>query len=501
MKVLLITPPYYVPRDSCAISIGHPLGISYIGGQLREAGHDVTLIDSLIEGRLRDRNPEDLTGDEEDCIRVSRGVFARHKILEEGYPEGATTIGLSFEEIEARIRDLKPDVVGISTIFSSIYRSGAMIAKLTKRVDPNIVTVMGGTHVTVSPDGVLRDDGIDYIVTGEGELTMESLLEALENDDDPMGIPGVGYMTADGEKKHTPNILNWELDDLALPALDLLSMDDYLDTMAEGRAGKMYTTRGCPFNCSFCSVPYTSERRFRVHSNERIVQEAKIWRDEYNVEVLIFEDDNINTNRKRFRKMLNSFMEEDINVRLDGRNLRCDLLDSDTLGIMKNAGFEHVFITPESGSQRVMDEIINKAMSVDDSKAAVTRIIGAGLTVGTAFVIGFPGEKMSEIQMTIDYAYDLKELGVKSFWFSIATPIEGTALYKTAMDQGLISGVDLDNFAFNTGTYDTDEFTAQELNELRDQLMEELNGWSKATGVKPSVMGKPSEIDIRSMAS
>ena len=180
---------------------------------------------------------------------------------------------------------------------------------------------------------------------------------------------------------------------------------------------------------------------------ERILEEALFWKNTYDVDVIIFEDDNINTATKRFRSMLNAFIDNDITVRLDGRNLRCDLLDSDTLALMKRAGFRHVFITPESGSQRVMDEIITKKMSVNDSRAAVKRIIDAGLTVGCAFVIGFPGEKRSEIQQTIDYAYELRDLGVKSFWFSIATPMEGSALYHTAMEQGLIDGIDLDNDA------------------------------------------------------
>ncbi len=500
MKVVLITPPFYVPNETCALSIGHPLGISYIGGQLRRAGHEVTLIDSLVEGRIHDKKPEDLTGDQTDCIRVSRGVFARHPVGE-GFPDGATIIGLSFDEIEQRLREIKPDVVGISVIFTSVFRPGAEIAKIAKRIDPNIVTVMGGTHVTVSPDTTLAEESIDYIITGEGELTMEQLLVDIEEGKDPSHIPGVGFKNPEGKKVHTANVLNWELDDLAMPALDLLKMEDYFDTMAEGRAGKMYTTRGCPFNCSFCSVPFTSERRFRVHSLERIVEEAKIWTDHYNAEVLIFEDDNINTATKRFRAMLNEFLDNGIHARLDGRNLRCDLLDADTLELMKKAGFRHVFITPESGSQRVMDEIITKKMSVDDSRAAVERILDAGLTVGTAFVIGFPGEKRSEIQETVDYAYELKALGVTSFWFSIATPMPGTALYETATEMGLIDGIDLDNFAYNVATYDTEEFTAQELMEWHNHLMADLNGWDSASGDKPSVMGKPSEIDIRAMAS
>jgi radical SAM superfamily enzyme YgiQ (UPF0313 family) len=334
---------------------------------------------------------------------------------------------------------------------------------------------------------VLQEPSIDYIITGEGEKTLCALLDAIAQGGDPSVIPGVGFRLPDGAQHYVENELDWELDALPMPAFDLLNMEDYFDTMAEGRAGKMYTTRGCPYACSFCSVPLTSKRRFRVHSIERTVAEARAWIDTYGVETLIFEDDNINTNAKRFRGMLQGLIDADIHVQLDARNLRCDLLDEETLRLMSISGFKTVWITPESGSQRVMDEIINKRMKVAESRDAARRIIATGLDVGAAFVIGFPGEKRREIQETINYAYELKSMGVKNFWFSIATPIEGTALYQRALDEGLITGIDLDKFTYNTATYDTAEFNAKELMDWRASLMKDLNDRSNATCGKPMI--------------
>ncbi|WP_417795051.1 B12-binding domain-containing radical SAM protein [Terasakiella pusilla] len=490
MKVLLITPPYYVPGETYAISVGQPLGIAYLGGSLREAGHDVVLVDGLMGGRRRDLTADDLLKASDpngysDCIRISRGVFQRNK-LDETFPSGATTVGLSFEQVEEIIRKEKPDVVGISVIFTSIFKSGAHIAALIKKIDPTIITVMGGTHVTVSKESCLAVDAIDYIVTGEGEISFRELLDNLENEEKLKTTLGVGFVR-DGETFYTPHELNYELDELAFPAFDLLEMDDYFETMAEGRAGKMYTTRGCPFACSFCSVPLTSERRFRVHSIERTIKEARYWCDTYNVETLIFEDDNINTNLKRYKALISGFLEADIGVKIDARNLRCDLLDEDVLLLMKKAGFETVWITPESGSQRVMDEIINKKMKVNESWAAAQRILKCGMDVGAAFVIGFPGETRKEIQKTIDFAYGLKNMGVKNFWFSIATPIEGTALYNRAIESGLIDGIDFDKFTYNTAVFDTDEFSAEELKVWRNELMSDLNEYANATCGKPQV--------------
>ena len=126
MKVLLLTPPYYVPTRSFAISVGQPLGIAYVGAALRRAGHEVHLLDGLMGGLMRGVSPDSIQGHEEDRVRISRGVFQRHP-LGPPFPAGATIVGMSFEAIEARIRELKPDVVGISTIFTSIYRSATAL--------------------------------------------------------------------------------------------------------------------------------------------------------------------------------------------------------------------------------------------------------------------------------------------------------------------------------------------------------------------------------------
>lgn len=493
MKVLLLTPPYYVPTRSFAISVGQPLGIAYVGAALRRAGHEVHLLDGLMGGLMRGVSPDSIQGHEEDRVRISRGVFQRHP-LGPPFPPGATIVGMSFEAIEARIRELKPDVVGISTIFTSIYRSAAHIAALVKRIDPRIITLMGGTHVTVSAETVLKDEAVDYIITGEGENSAVALLAALEQGRVPRDIPGVGFRQRSGRPHHIPNSLNWELDELAMPALDLLEMEDYFACMAEGRVAKLYTTRGCPFNCSFCSVPLTSQRRFRAHGVERIMAEVSTWVERFGVEGLVFEDDNMNTNRKHYQAMLIALRDSGYKLSVDARNLRCDLLDEETLALMKQVGFGTVWITPETGSQRVMDEVINKRMKVSDAEQAARRILKAGLDVGAAFVIGFPGETRAEIQQTIDFAYHLKSLGVRNFWWSIATPIMGTALYQSALDSGLITGIDLDSFTYNSASFDTEHFSGAEIEQLRHQLMEDLNRDQNSFCGKPDFIRSGSRV-------
>ena len=228
-------------------------------------------------------------------------------------------------------------------------------------------------------------------------------------------------------------------------------------------------------NCSFCSVPVTSQRRFRSHSPERVILEVEHLIARYGVTGIMFEDDNMNLNPQRYKHIMELLVRGGYGLNIYARNLRCDILSEETCRLMKKAGFNEVWGTPESGSQRVLDEVVGKKMKLGKVTESVARVRVSGMNVGAAFVIGMPGETWSEIQETISYARKLKQMGVGNFWFSIATPIEGTRMYETAIEQGLISGMDLDQFSYNQGTFDTAEFAADRLEELRNELMAEFN--------------------------
>ena len=476
MRVLLIYPPMVASERRFAISVGQPLGIAYLGAQLEQEGFEVHLLDALMSGFLPGVKPEELSGTlEPDRVRVSRGVVKRTP-LEPPFAEESFVVGMNAADIVDHVRRIQPDVVGISVIFTSLYKMGLHIAESIKNLDPGIKVIMGGSHVTVSPENCLKNPAVDYIVLGEGEMVFPRLLKGLEAGKREFShLPGVGYRDAQGKSCLTKQELIMDLDQLSRPAWHLLPMEDYFTAAAEGRTVKMYTSRGCTFTCSFCSVPYIAGRRFRVHSPERVMAEIEYLIETYAIEGLMFEDDNMNLEAKRARRIFEMIVERNFGLKMYARNFRCDIMDAETLRLMKLAGFDTVWITPESGNQRVLNQVIEKKMKLNAIRDSVTRMVDSGLNIGAAFVIGSPGETRDEIQDTIEFARELKGQGVGSFWISIATPIEGTRLYNDAMDMGLIQGMNLDRFSYNEGTFDTDEFTAGEMNQLRDQLMAELN--------------------------
>jgi radical SAM superfamily enzyme YgiQ (UPF0313 family) len=475
MRVLLMTPPMVSMTAKIeGIAVGQPLGIAYLGAALERAGHEVRLLDGLMAGLQRGVSPDQLTErDTEHQVRASRGVVRRTPLNQE-FPATASAIGLPLTEIEAEIRRFAPDVVGISIIFSSLFKIGLEVARLVKHIDPRIVTVVGGGHPTVAPESTLEHPEIDYVVRGEGELALPALLECIAAGREPR-IPGVCYRRGANDKV----ITGWErildLDQLPPPAFGLLEMEDYFASAAEGRSVKLYTSRGCTFDCSFCSVPFTSQRRFVAHSPERVCAEIDRLVEKYAISHVMFEDDNMGLNRRRFDRILSLIIERGHHLTLAARNLRADLLNDETLALMKRAGFEKVWVTPESGSQRVLDEVIGKKMDLGCVVDTIDRIQRQGMSVAAAFVMGLPGESLSEIHDTLQFARGLRERGVGEFWFSIATPIEGSRIFNNLRAAGRIDGMDLDRFSYCLGSYDGDDYTADHLAKLRQEIMLECN--------------------------
>jgi len=206
-----------------------------------------------------------------------------------------------------------------------------------------------------------------------------------------------------------------------------------------------------------------------------VIEEIDRWVGQYRIEGIMFEDDNLTLNVKRARELFDAMVERDYGLRLYARNFRADLFDFHMLQQMKRAGFDLIWITPESGNQRILDQVVGKKLDLGQVEMSVRLMKRAGLRVAAAFVIGLPEETRDEIRDTVRFARKLKRLGVDQFWFSIATPMAGTRLYETALKRRLIEGMDLAHFSYYEGSFSTEHWSAEEIVRLRNDLIEELN--------------------------
>jgi radical SAM superfamily enzyme YgiQ (UPF0313 family) len=199
-----------------------------------------------------------------------------------------------------------------------------------------------------------------------------------------------------------------------------------------------------------------------------VVEELEQLVKKYGVVQVDFYDDNMTLDRKRMEAICDLIVKRGVRVEWFTPNgIRADTLDEQLLTKMKRAGCKKIRIAPESGVQRVVDEVIGKSLDLKSVEQAVIAAKKVGIGVGCFFVIGLIGETKADIEETIRYAYKLRSLGADSFIFSIAMPLYGTELYERAKREGFLKeGFCDDALAATEPLIETPEFTAQELLEL-----------------------------------
>jgi anaerobic magnesium-protoporphyrin IX monomethyl ester cyclase len=443
-KILLMSLPAVVKKEDTYLDDGHSfhLGLAYIGGLMREKGYEVRILDCFAERPDQYRNDPDK---DEWLVR-----------------------GLSDHEIVETVADFKPDLIGMTIPFSCQHYLGHAIGGMLKERFPEIPIITGGNHVTAVPEEI--DPVIfDYRVVGEGEFTFLGIVEALNEGKSLTEVPGI-YGVSEVEHAYIE-----DLDCLPYPAIDLLPLEKLWET------GKrwiiMVASRGCMYNCVFCSIHTTLGFKIRRRSIDNVVAEIRHWKERYQVQEVYFEDDNLTTYTSWAKELLRKIAKEKFGIRFYVRNgIRADSIDRELLVLMKRAGFQDFMIAPESGSQRILDEVIGKKMTLEASLKAVELATQVGLGVNTFFVVGLPQETKADMQATFDFARQLKEKGCAGFWISTATPYPGTRLFADCVEKGLIDPETMDYRHLRTVDYliQNDHISPQEIVAFREEMMREL---------------------------
>jgi len=449
MRICLINPPRISPKSWGKPNVFQPLEIAYIAALL-ERQHKLLIIDAPTEGR---RNIEEIDG-------------TKYRV------------GLTNKEIADRIRRWSPDVVDIHIPFSGWWKTAYEVASTVKSIDKDIVTVLSGLYPSARPVDSLTQPNTDFVVIGEAEYTMLELVGALEQrtKGDLKKIRGIGYIK-NGETIIThPRPVIQDLDSLPFPARHLLPMEEYFAAVKEvpprGEINKpwtmMITSRGCPYNCVFCSVHVVMGRKWRGRSPENVVDEIEHVVHTYRVKQIDFLDDNMTLDKKRMENICDLIVKRGLDIEWYAPNgVRADGLDENLLKKMKASGCKKIRIAPESGVQRVVDKIIKKNLDLKKVENAVILSRKVGIKVGCFFIIGLIGETKEDIEATIKYAYKLRQLGADSFYFSYATPLYGTELYEQAKRGGFLRTCFSDEaLAAVEPLIETPEFTADDLREL-----------------------------------
>jgi anaerobic magnesium-protoporphyrin IX monomethyl ester cyclase len=448
MRVCLINPPRIQPKVWGKPNVVPPIGLAYVAAVL-EKDHDVCIIDAPTEGRGN--------------LKEVDGTTYR--------------VGLSNKEMADRVRRWSADVVVIEIPFSGWAKAAFEVASVVKGVDESIVTVLMGLHPSARPEDCLENSDVDFVVIGEPENTVFELVDALEKDAGGFkDISGIGFVK-DGVPVFTsPRPVIEDLDSLPFPARHLLPMAQYFAVVKEnplrGEVSKPWTlvvtSRGCPYECVFCTHHVVWGRKWRGRSPENVVDELEKVITAYGVQQVDFLDDNMTLDKVRMERICDLIVERGLRFEWFTPNgVRADTLDEKLLRKMKRSGCKKIRVAPESGVQRVVDQIIGKNLDLKSVERAVALCKKVGIKVGCFFVIGLIGETKEDIKATINFAYKLRQLGADSFIFSIATPVYGTRLYEEAKRGGFLRECFSDDaLAAVEPLIETPEFSADDLVEL-----------------------------------
>jgi anaerobic magnesium-protoporphyrin IX monomethyl ester cyclase len=322
------------------------------------------------------------------------------------------------------------DVVGIS-LDTSRYNGAMAIARAATA--EGVTVVMGGPHATFVADDILTGGDAHYIVRGEGEETFVRLLNGLSGGDDISGVQGVSFMR-EGRVIHTPDRPPpGDLDALGYPDRKALHIDKYRSLRLGGRfITSMITSRGCPFNCGFCSSTVFSGATWRSRSSSGVLDEVESIVRDFNFGAVCFMDDNYTMSPRRVIEIADGLVARNLDIYWWCFS-RSDIIikNEEMVRHMARSGCRYVFMGIESANDSILKDY-GKTMKSADSGKAVEMLKDYGIETMGSFIIGWPGETLRMIKETIRVS---KRIGLGGVQFSILTPYPGTAIYEKYRDR------------------------------------------------------------------
>ena len=335
---------------------------------------------------------------------------------------------LKKEEIELEAGRLQhPKIVGFSCLTLG-YSRAVKLAKAFKLIDPDIITIAGGIHASVCPDEILKTGQFDYIVRNEGEKILLDLYRVLADGGDPEKILGISFIS-NGEIRHNKDRFPME----NLDALPRFPYDLFERHLAQKACiAPIMSSRGCPFNCIFCSQQ-TITSKVRYFSIERVIEDIRLLVEHYNAKSIFFLDDNFMLSKNRFYNMLDEIISEGLHKKATFlAQMRGDSIDREILDKLWAANFRHLSFGLETGSERLM-KILKKGETVRQVAEAIRMAATYGFTTVATIMYGIPTETREERKMGERL---VKSLPLNAMRYNIVVPYPGTELYEMAKKNG-----------------------------------------------------------------
>ncbi len=422
MSILLLDPPFFSFLDET--QRGLPLGLAYIAGTLKANGYpNVKILNADIGLSASHRES-------------GKNRHAEVEAFEQFEPRVANVNDIAYQNVIDILREERPKILGISIRTAKFFISKQLVHRI-KREFPEITIIAGGPHTSSRPEDILERMEVDIVVRGEGEVAFLELVKALDNGLDFTDMPSLSFIK-DGKVVNNPMRPYVDnIDEIPLPDRDcvirseLMEPDDF---------GLLFSSRGCPYGCSFCDSRGTWTRKVRRMSHELLVQDILDIKEKYGTSFFSFQDDCLVTKESVAIEMCDTFKKAGL-ADLPRSEFRwwCEIhpnvITENLIKNLKEAGCVAIAIGAESGSQRSLKQV-TKGSTLESIKNAAQIIRNADLSLTMFFIIGFPWETEQDILDTIDFMEDVQPDNPA---LSVLTPLPGTPIFDYCQEHNLIS--------------------------------------------------------------
>jgi len=390
-------------------------------------------------------------------------------------------IDVSISDLAGKKRQEWPDLIPQAdiygmTVFSASLNTSREIAKVMREKNRDAVVVVGGPHPTSLPSETLSYPEFDNIISGEGEYAFLDFVRNVES-----GVKN--------EKIVRAKTIN-DIDTLPLPARHFVDMRSYTREVEGRKATSLITSRGCPYECSFCCKDVHG-RKVRYRSTDKILEEIARIQTDHNIYSFIFYDDIFTLNRKRLPTLCNELRKMNLTFRCNGHS---GINTYEDYIMLREAGCQEIAFGIESGSQEILDKI-NKRTTVEQNIATILTAKRAGLLTKAYLVVGFPGETQETIDATKRF---MDKADPDKFTLFQFVPLPGCDVYKHPEKYGITEmNQDWDQFFNIAGQYEggstfkTNELSSERIKYLHNDLLKYL----RDRGQRGTLQGYYSRID------
>ena len=404
--ITLIRPPIIFSAKSYSTPITLPVGISYIAAALKKSNYRVKII---------------------DC--VGAGINEIHTTVDNRFKIQGIDVDRSIQMIN---KDC--DIIGISTMFSQEWPHIRRYINKVRDSFPNAKIIVGGEHATAMPEFSLRDcPEIDYIIKGEGELALIQLVYNIRKGIEDK-ISGVVFLM-DGrynESLLAPRLV--KIENLPWPSWELLDIEPYFQPnftmgISQGRNMPLLATRGCPYQCTFCSSPQMWTTRYVMRPASDVVDEIEYYIKKYQINSVDFYDLTAIVKKEWVMDFTNELKRRNLDITWQlPSGTRSEALDEEVISRLADTGIKFLVYAPESGSKRILKEI-KKKVNLKKLTQSVSFAKKNKIITKLNFIIGFPNEKRLDILKTLLFIWKLALLKVNDCNLSIFSPYPGSEIY------------------------------------------------------------------------